>query len=402
MSRSVVVVEAVRTPVGRLGGALSAVRPDDLAALAIRALLSRVPQVNPEEIADVYLGCANQAGEDNRNVARMAALLAGLPQSVPGCTVNRLCASGLEAVNAAARCILAGEGDVYVAGGVESMSRAPWAFPKPATGFPFGNVTAYDTALGWRFPNPKLEALFPLEPMGETAENVAERFPIPREAQDAFALESHRRAVAAGDGPLKEEIVPVPVPTKKDPGAVVDRDEQPRKDTSLEKLATLKAAFRKGGTVTAGNSSSLNDGAAAVLLMEGAKAKALGLKPYAVWRGSASGALDPRVMGLGPVVASRRLLGRLGLTIDQVGLVEINEAFAVQALACARELGVAPERLNVNGGAIAIGHPLGMSGARLVTTLVREMRRRGAARGLASLCIGVGQGLSAVFELPGA
>ena len=400
MTRSVVVVEAVRTPVGRLGGALCGVRPDDLAAYVIKGLLSRVPQLKADEVADVYLGCANQAGEDNRNVARMAALLAGLPQSVPGCTVNRLCASGLEAVNAAARCILAGEGDVYVAGGVESMSRAPWAFPKPATGYPFGNVTAYDTALGWRFPNPKLEALFPLEAMGETAENVAERFKVSRETQDAFALESHRRAVAAGEGVLKEEIVPVPVPTKKDPGAVVDRDEQPRRDTSLEKLAGLKAAFRQGGSVTAGNSSSLNDGAAAVLLMEAGKAKALGLKPYAVWRGSASAGVDPRVMGLGPVYATRRLLDRLGLKADQLDLVELNEVFAAQALACAAELGIAPGRLNVNGGAIAVGHPLGMSGARLVTTLVREMRRRDAARGLASLCIGVGQGLSTVFELP--
>ncbi|MBI5595925.1 MAG: thiolase family protein [Elusimicrobia bacterium] len=399
MTRTAVVVDAVRTPVGKLGGILSGVRADDLAAHAIKALMARAPAVPPESVCDVYLGCANQAGEDNRNVARMAALLAGLPQSVPGCTVNRLCASGLEAVNAAARCILAGEGDVYVAGGVESMSRAPWAFPKPATGFPFGNVTAYDTALGWRFPNPRLEALFPLEAMGETAENIAERSGIPREAQDAFALESHRRAVAAGDGVLKEEIVPVPTPTKADPAKTADRDEQPRSDTALDKLAKLKPAFRKGGTVTAGNSSSLNDGAAALLVMEEAKAKALGLKPLARWTGSASAALDPRVMGLGPVHSTRKLLGRLGLEMGQFDLVEINEAFAAQALACAKELGVPPERLNVNGGAIAIGHPLGMSGARLVTTLLREMRRRGARRGLASLCIGVGQGLSTAFEL---
>ena len=399
MTRSAVIVEAVRTPVGKLGGILSGVRADDLAGHAIKALMARVPAVAPDSVCDVYLGCANQAGEDNRNVARMAALLAGLPESVPGCTVNRLCASGLEAVNAAARCILAGEGDVYIAGGVESMSRAPWAFPKPATGFPFGNVTAYDTALGWRFPNPRLEALFPLEAMGETAENIAARFPIPREEQDAFALESHRRAVAAGDGVLKEEVVPVPTPTKADPAKTADRDEQPRSDTSVDKLAKLKPAFRKGGSVTAGNSSSLNDGAAALLLMEGAKAQALGLKPLARWTGAASAALDPRVMGLGPVHATRKLLARLGLEMGQFDLVEINEAFAVQALACARELGVAPERLNVNGGAIAIGHPLGMSGARLATTLVREMRRRGARRGLASLCIGVGQGLSTAFEL---
>ena len=400
MIRTAVVVEAVRTPVGKLGGILSAIRPDDLAAHAIKALLARTPQVAPESICDVYLGCANQAGEDNRNVARMAALLAGLPQSVPGCTVNRLCASGLEAVNAAARCILVGEGDAFIAGGVESMSRAPWAFPKPATGFPFGNVTAFDTALGWRFPNPRLEALFPLESMGETAENVAERFALAREEQDAFALESHRRAAAAGDGPLREEIVPVPTPTKDDPAKTAARDEQPRRDSSLEKLAKLKAAFRKGGTVTAGNASSLNDGAAALLLMEGGKAKSLGLKPLALWRGAASAGVDPRFMGLGPVDSTRKLLARLGLTMDQVDLVEINEAFAAQALACRRELGVDPARLNVNGGAIALGHPLGMSGARLVTTLVREMRRRGAARGVASLCIGVGQGLSALFELP--
>ncbi|MBI3297583.1 MAG: thiolase family protein [Elusimicrobia bacterium] len=401
-NRTVAVVEAVRTPVGKLGGILSGVRPDDLAAHAIRALLARVPQVAPESVADVYLGCANQAGEDNRNVARMAALLAGLPQSVPGCTVNRLCASGLEAVNAAARCILAGEGDVYVAGGVESMSRAPWSFAKPATGFPFGNVTAYDTALGWRYPNPRLEALFPLESMGETAENVAERFALPREEQDAFALESHRRAAAAGDGVFAEEIVPVPTPSKDDPAKTASRDEQPRRDSSLEKLAKLKPAFRKGGTVTAGNASSLNDGAAAVLLMEASKAKALGLKPLALWRGAAAAGLDPRVMGLGPVYATRKLLERAGLTVDSVDLVELNEAFAAQSLACRKELGLAPERLNVNGGAIAIGHPLGMSGARLVGTLVREMRRRGAARGVASLCIGVGQGLSALFELPDA
>ncbi|MDE2293337.1 MAG: thiolase family protein [Elusimicrobia bacterium] len=400
MTRTAVVVEAVRTPVGKLGGALSGVRPDDLAAHVIKALLARVPQLDPAEVRDVYLGCANQAGEDNRNVARMALLLAGLPDSVPGCTVNRLCASGLEAVNAAARCILAGEGDVYVAGGVESMSRAPWSFPKPAKPFAWGNVTAYDTALGWRYPNPRLEALFPLEAMGETAENIAGRFPISRAEQDAFALESHRRAAAAADGPLKEEIVPVPTPTKAEPGLAADRDEQPRRDTTLEKLAALKPAFRKGGSVTAGNASSLNDGASALLLMEAGRAAALGLKPLAVWRGSAAAGVDPRVMGLGPVQSTRRLLERLGLKASDLDLVEINEAFAVQTLACARELGVAPERLNVNGGAIAIGHPLGMSGARLVTTLTHEMRRRGARRGLATLCIGAGQGLSALFELP--
>ncbi|HVE13072.1 MAG TPA: thiolase family protein [Elusimicrobiota bacterium] len=398
--RTVVVAAAARTPIGKLGGALSGVRPDDLGALVLRAALEKVPAVKGEDVADVYMGCANQAGEDNRNVARMAALLAGLPDRVPGCTVNRLCASGLEAVNSAARAILAGEGDVYLAGGVESMSRAPWSFPKAESAFPFGNVTAYDTALGWRYPNPRMQKLIPLESMGETAENIAGRFPIPREEQDAFALESHRRASAARDGVFKEEIVPVAVKQRKGPDLVVDKDEQPRADASAEALAKLKPAFRDGGSVTAGNSSSLNDGAAALLLMEAGKAKALGVEPLAVWRGSAAEGVDPRVMGLGPIAATRNLLGRLSLKIDQMDLVEINEAFAVQALACARELGIPREKLNVNGGAIALGHPLGMSGARLAATLVLEMRRRKAKRGLATLCIGVGQGLATVFERP--
>ena len=397
-ARRVAVVAAVRSPMGRLAGALARCRPDDLAAHVLRALVERVPQLPPEEIADVYLGCANQAGEDNRNVARMAALLAGLPNRVPGCTVNRLCSSGLEAVNAAARCILAGEGEAYLAGGVESMSRAPWAFPKPEAGFPYGNVTAYDTALGWRFPNPRMKELFPLESMGETAENIADRFPITRQEADAFALESHRRAVAARETVFHEEVVPVPVRQAKGPDRLVEKDETPRDDTSLEALAKLRPAFREGGTVTAGNSSGLNDGAAALLLMEAGKARSLGLEPLAFWAGSAAAGVDPRVMGLGPVQSTRRLLGRLGLRMDQVDLVEINEAFAVQTLACSRELGIPPERLNVNGGAIALGHPLGCSGARLVVTLLHEMRRRGAARGLASLCVGVGQGLSTLFE----
>ncbi|MBI3548757.1 MAG: thiolase family protein [Elusimicrobia bacterium] len=400
MARQAVIVAAVRSPVGRLGGALAAVRPDDLAAEAIKAVLARVPKLDPAEIADVYLGCANQAGEDNRNVARMAALLAGLPQSVPGCTVNRLCASGLEAVNAAARCILAGEGDVYVAGGVESMSRAPWSLPKAESAYPFGNLTAYDTALGWRFPNPRMKKMFPLYTMGETAENVAEKYAISRQDQDALALESHRRAVKAGQGAFKDELFAVPVPQKKGPDVAVDKDEGPRADTSIEKLAGLKAAFREGGTVTAGNSSSLNDGAAALVLMEAAKAKALGLAPIARWAGSAAAGVDPSFMGLGPVHAIRGLLSRAGVSLDSIDLVEINEAFAAQVLACARELKLPMDKLNVNGGAIAIGHPLGASGARLAAALAHEMRRRGAKRGVASLCVGVGQGLATLLEAP--
>jgi 3-oxoadipyl-CoA thiolase len=385
---------------GRHGGALSAVRPDDLAAVAIRGLLERVPEVEPERIADVYFGCSNQAGEDNRNVARMAVLLAGLPESVPGCTVNRLCSSGLEAINAAARGVIAGEGDVFLAGGVESMSRAPWAFPKNGKAFGFGNVTAYDTALGWRFPNPRLKERFPLEAMGETAENVAERYSITREEQDAFALASHEKAAKASDAVFAEEIVPVTIPRRKGDPVVVDKDETFRRDTSLEKLAGLKPAFRKGGSVTAGNSSTLNDGASALLVMEAKAAEKAGLKPMAVWRGAASAGLDPRVMGLGPVFATRKLMERLSLDISDFDLVEINEAFAAQSLGCLKELGLDSAKLNVNGGAVALGHPLGCSGARITTTLLHEMRRRKAKRGLASLCIGVGQGLSAVFESP--
>jgi len=396
-ARRAAIVAAVRSPMGRHGGVLAPVRPDDLAARTIEGLLQRVPDLDRGEIADVYLGCANQAGEDNRNIARMAALLAGLPQRVPGCTVNRLCASGLEAVNAAARCILAGEGEVYIAGGVESMSRAPWALPKAAKAFPFGNVTAYDTALGWRFPNPEMEKLFPLESMGATAENIAERFPITREEQDAFALESHQKAVAARED-FGGEIVPISVPRRKGPPLIVDADETPRADTNPEALAKLRPAFRKDGTVTAGNSSTLNDGAAALLLMEASRVQALGLKPLVYWGGAAAEGVDPRIMGLGPVYAARKLMSRRGLTVKDIDLVEINEAFAVQTLACARELGIDSARLNVRGGAIALGHPLGCSGARLVTTLAHEMRRRGAGTGLAALCIGVGQGLATVLE----
>jgi acetyl-CoA acetyltransferase family protein len=397
-SREVVAVAAVRSAVGRLGGGLASVRPDDLAGHVIAALLKKAPGLNPAEITDVYLGCANQAGEDNRNVARMAALLAGLPFSVPGATVNRLCASGLEAVNCAARAILAGEGDAFVAGGVESMSRAPYSIPKAEAGYSFGNLTAYDTALGWRYPNKRLAELFPLEGMGETAENVAVKYKISRSDQDAYALESHRRAAKARDSVFSEEIVPIPVAQKKGPHLDYALDETVREDTNIEKLATLKPAFRKDGSVTAGNSSTLNDGASAVLLMERKKADSLGLKPFARWAGSASAGVEPSFMGIGPVAAINKLTMRIGWKIGDVDLVEINEAFAAQALACQRELSIDGLRFNVNGGGIALGHPLGSSGCRIVVTLLHEMRRRKAKRGVASLCIGVGQGLATAWE----
>ncbi|WP_051363571.1 thiolase family protein [Deinococcus murrayi] len=412
--RDVVIVSAVRTPIGAIRGSLSSVRPDDLAAHVIREAVARAG-VSPDHIEEVILGCANQAGEDNRNVARMAALLAGLPDTVAGLTVNRLCASGLSAVNTAARAIRNGDGDVYVAGGVESMTRAPLVMGKGSQPFANGNVTAYDTTLGWRFPNPAMEALFPLEAMGETAENIVERSraggiaggEITREAQDAFALESQRRAVAAlNAGTFREEIVPVEVKGRKGV-TVFDTDEHPRykRDgdtftlaTDAETLAGLKPAFRKGGSVTAGNASGLNDGAAALVLTSAAKARELGLQPLARWVGAASAGVDPRVMGLGPVPATRKLLERLDMNLAAVDLVELNEAFAAQALACIRELNLDPARVNVNGGAIALGHPLGMSGARLVTTLTHELRRRGGRSGLATLCVGVGQGEAALIE----
>ncbi|MER3544158.1 MAG: acetyl-CoA C-acyltransferase [Chloroflexota bacterium] len=397
--REALIIDAVRTPVGRHGGILKDVRPDDMAALVIREIVRRTG-IDPARIEEVYMGCANQAGEDNRNVARMAALLAGLPVDVAAVTFNRLCASGLTAINQAARAIKVGEGDVFIAGGVESMTRAPWAVPKSAEPFQRGNVTMYDTTLGWRFPNPRLEAMFPLESMGETAENVYERYPdISREAQDEFALMSQQRAATAiREGRFKDETVPVVIPQKKGDPIVVDTDEHPRPDTTLEKLARLPPAFRKNGTVTAGNSSGINDGAAALLLTSAEAARELELKPMARIVASAAAGVDPRTMGLGPIPAVRKALQRAGLTIDQMDLVEINEAFAVQVLACARELGLDLSKTNVNGGAIALGHPLGCSGARLMTTLVHEMRRRRARYGLVTLCVGVGQGEATIVE----
>jgi 3-oxoadipyl-CoA thiolase len=398
-----VIIDAVRTPIGALGGILAAVRPDDLAALVLKTLVDRTA-LDPQIVEEVYLGCANQAGEDNRNVARMAVLLAGFPVDVAAVTLNRLCASGLSAVNQAARAIKAGEGDVFIAGGVESMSRAPYSVPKAERGFSFGNLTMWDTTLGWRYPNPQMEALYGIESMGETAENIFDQTEISRADQDAFALESHQRAVAAIDsGKFSEEIVPVPLPGRKGELTFVATDERPRRDTTLEALGKLKPAFRKDGTVTAGNSSGLNDGAAAVLLMSDRKAAELGLRPLARVVSSAAAGVNPRVMGFGPVPAVRKALHRAGLSLDQIGLVELNEAFAVQSLAVMRELGLSPQITNVNGGAIALGHPLGCSGARILTTLVHEMRRRAGEEarpyyGLATLCVGVGQGEATVIE----
>ena len=412
--RDVVIVAAVRTPIGAIRGSLATVRPDDLAALVIREVVAR-SGVPATEIEEVIFGCANQAGEDNRNVARMAALLAGLPETVAGVTVNRLCASGLAAVNMAARAIRNGDGDVYVVGGVESMTRAPLSMPKGSAAFANGNVTAYDTTLGWRYPNPAMEALFPLEAMGETAENIVERSregayaggEITREQQDAFALESQRRAVAAiNAGRFKDEIVPVEIRGRKGV-TVFDTDEHPRMKkgaegyelaTDPDTLAGLKPAFRKGGSVTAGNASGLNDGAAALVLMSAAKAQELGVKPLARWVGGAAAGVEARVMGLGPIPATRKLLERTGVQKDDLDLIELNEAFAAQALACIRELDLDPEKVNVNGGAVALGHPLGMSGARLVVALTHELGRRQGRYGLATLCVGVGQGEAALIE----
>jgi 3-oxoadipyl-CoA thiolase len=410
-----VIVEAVRTPVGRHGGVLAAVRPDDLAALVVREVVTRAG-IEPGLVEDVYLGCTNQAGEDNRDVARMALLLAGLPVSVAGVTVNRLCASGLDAINQAARAIRCGEGDVFVAGGVESMTRAPWSVPKTERAFPWSNVTMYDTTIGWRYPNPKMEQRFPLEGMGQTAENIYDETEISREEQDAFALESQRRAAAAIEaGRFKDEIVPVPVPQRRGDPLLVDTDEHPRIKidadgqvhlaTSAEILAKLRPAFRSNGTVTAGNASGINDGAAALLLMSEEKAEELGLEPMARWVASAVAGVNPRTMGYGPIPATRKVLERTGLTIDDMDLIELNEAFAVQALACIQELGLDMAKTNVNGGAVALGHPLGCTGARLTVTLLHEMRRRAAAGermryGLVTMCVGVGQGCATLVERP--
>jgi acetyl-CoA C-acetyltransferase len=418
----VVIVSAVRTPIGRIGGALSSIRPDDLAALVVGEAVRRAG-IDPGAIEEVYLGCANQAGEDNRNVARMALLLAGLPARVSGVTVNRLCASGLTAVNMAARAIRCGEGDIYVAGGVESMTRAPYSHPKNPQPFgPSGNLTLWDTSLGWRYPNPRMEAMFPLEAMGETAENIYDRArdgaiaggPITREQQDCYALQSHRRAVAAIDaGHFADEIVPVPIPQRRGDPVMFDVDEHPRYrkageryelDTSVEQLAKLRPAFRKGGSVTAGNSSGMNDGAAALVLMSAGRAASLGLQPLARWVASGAAGVDPRLMGLGPIDATAKALRRAGLDLARIDLAELNEAFAVQTIAVLRELGLSEEITNVNGGAIALGHPLGCSGARVLTTLLHEMHRRARAGqpmryGLATLCVGVGQGDAAIVEL---
>jgi 3-oxoadipyl-CoA thiolase len=392
------IVSAVRTPIGRYGGALRAVRPDDLAALVIAAAVEKAG-IDPALIEDVILGCTNQGGEDNRNVARMAALLAGLPVSVGGQTVNRLCGSGLQAINTAAHAIMAGDGDVFVAGGVESMTRAPYAMLKPEAGYERGTHELVDTTLGWRFVNPKLAAAHHPYSMGETGENVAEQWTVSREDQDAFALESHRRAVTAIEaGRFSDQIVPVTVPQPKGDALLVDRDEHPRADTSLEALARLKPAFRTGGSVTAGNSSGINDGAGACLLVEAGLARSLGLRPLARVVATAVAGVDPAIMGVGPVPATRKALARAGLAVGDLDLIELNEAFASQSIACARDLGLDMARVNVNGGAIALGHPLGMSGARLMTMLVHELARTGGRYGLATMCIGVGQGIATVVE----
>jgi len=399
-----VIVSAVRTAIGAHGGGLAAVRPDDLAAHVVRAAVERAG-IEPASIEEVYLGCANQAGEDNRNVARMAALLAGLPVEVAAVTFNRLCASGLQAINAAYRAIKAGEGEVFVAGGVESMSRAPYAVPKAERGYPWGDLTMWDTTLGWRFPNPALKAAFGNDAMGETAENIAELYPgITRQQQDDFAFASHQRALDSIDsGRFAEEIVPVPIPQRRGEPLSFAVDERPRRDTTPEALAKLRPAFRENGSVTAGNASGINDGAAALVMMSDARAERLGLRPMARVVASAAAGVEPRTMGLGPIPATRKALARAGLGIDDLGLIELNEAFAVQALAVMHELGLPHAITNVNGGAIALGHPLGASGARIMVTLLHEMRRRAPQAGdpfygLATLCVGVGQGEATIVE----
>ncbi len=395
--RQAVIVDAVRTPVGRYGGALKDVRPDDMAALCIGEILKR-NHLDPKLVEDVLLGCTNQAGEDNRNVGRMALLLAGMPVTVAGQTINRLCGSGLNAVNSAAQAIKVGEGDIFVAGGTESMTRAPFVFSKADAPFP-RDVKVYDSTIGWRFPNAKMEKMFPLLGMGETAENVAEQYHLTREEQDEFAFKTQKKWGAAhADGKFKEELVPVVIPQRKGDPIVVDRDEHPRPDTTMEQLAKLQPAFKKGGTVTAGNSSGINDGAAAVLLMDAKTAEAMGYKPLARIVTSAVAGVDPSYMGLGPIPATRKALERAGLKINDIDLIELNEAFAAQSLPCLRELEMDPDKVNVNGGAIAIGHPLGSTGARLLSTLVHEMKRRGSHYGLVTMCIGVGQGIATIVE----
>ncbi|HYY25572.1 MAG TPA: thiolase family protein [Candidatus Udaeobacter sp.] len=396
--KEAVIVEAVRTPMGRHGGILKDLRTDDLGAYIIAKLIDKAG-INKEEIEDVYFGCTNQAGEDSRNVARNAALLAGLPYTIPGATVNRLCGSGLEAINQAGRAIQTDHGDLFVAGGVEHMTRGPWVMGKSSVPFQRGDVTVYDSSLGWRFPNPRMGELYSLINNGETAENVAEKYQVSRQDQDKFALGSHQRAVKAqAEGRLKDEILPVEIPQRKGAPLVYDKDEGPRADTSLEKLAALQPSFKKGGTVTAGNSSPLSDGAAALLLATPQKAEQLKLKPMARIVASAAAGVHPNYMGIGPIPATQKALKRAGLTINQIDLVELNEAFASQVLACARELGIDLNKLNVNGGAIALGHPLGCSGARIMTTLIHEMKKRGSRYGLATMCIGVGQGIATIVE----
>ena len=392
------IVSAVRTPVGRYGGALARVRPDDLAAMAITAAVER-SGVRPDDIEDVILGCANQAGEDNRNVARMAALLAGLPVEIAGQTVNRLCGSGLQAINSAAHAIMSGDGEAFVAGGVESMTRAPYVMAKPESPYDRGSREMYDTTLGWRFTNPRLAEMHHPYSMGETGENVAERCGVSREEQDQFALQSHQRAVRAiEEGRFQNQIVPVMVAQPKGESVTVDRDEHPRADTSLEALARLRPAFREGGTVTAGNSSGINDGASATVLVEREFAEREGLAPMARVVSTAVAGVDPAVMGLGPIPAVRKALERAELDVDEIDLVELNEAFASQSIVVIRELGLDPDKVNVNGGAIALGHPLGMSGARLITMLAHELQRTGKRFGLATMCIGVGQGIATIIE----
>ncbi len=396
--KEAVIVDAIRSPMGRHGGIHKDIRPDDLAAHVITKLVQRTG-INAEEVEDIYFGCSNQAGEDCRNVARMASLLAGLPYTIPGATINRLCGSGLEAINQAGRAIVTDHGELFIAGGVESMTRAPWVMKKTDTPFPRGDMTVYDSTLGWRFPNSRLGELYPLISLGETAENVAEKYQISRKEQDSFALESHRRAVRANEmGIFKDEIVPVELRQRNRDVVICDKDEGPRPDTSMEKLAALKPSFNKNGTVTAGNSSPLSDGAAALLLTSREKAEVLKLKPMVRIVASAVAGVHPSYMGMGPVPATLKVLQRAGLTIEQIDLVEINEAFASQSLACAKELGLDLKKVNVNGGAIALGHPLGCSGARIMATLIHEMKRRESRYGLATMCIGVGQGIATIVE----